>query len=151
MKYAFLAALLLIVGVVLTQLDLEGQVYTPIVRVRTESGLFLTIVQTATRKKAACSDAVSTLKAQILNSCPVCYVESSECSIKLAGMDQALAAGEALPVYTIAGDGIRIGMLGPPSRIEGQCTKMAAVMANNGLKSAVCVLPQFRDSEVAKG
>ena len=150
MKYVLLAALLLIVGIALTRLDRDEQAYTPVVRVRTDSGLFVTIVQAVTPEKAACSEAVKALVSEINSTCPVCYVESRECSTKLAGMDHALAAGEALPVYTIAGDGIRIAMLGPPNRVASQCTRMAAVMGNNGLRGAVCVSPQFGQNEVAR-
>src|SRR5688500_5808839 len=102
MRYGLLAALLLIAGITLTQLEREDPAYTPVLRVRTDSGLFVTMVPAVNGKKATCSEAVNSVVTQIKNSCPFCYVESAECAAKLAGMDRALAAGETLPVHTIA-------------------------------------------------
>jgi hypothetical protein len=149
-RYATLAALLFLAGLALAQLKGTDQNYVPIVRVRTESSLFVTIVQKVTLERAACADAIADMAAEIRSTCPACYVESSECSAKLSGIDRALAAGDALPVHTISADGVRIAMLGPPSRAHSQCTKMAAVMASNGLTSATCISPKFGDGEITK-
>jgi hypothetical protein len=152
MRYAAVAAILFLAGVALTQLrpfTLEDEPYVPIVRIRTESSLFLTVVQKVSPQKAACADAVADLVGQIRKTCAVCYVESSECSTTLSGLERGLAAGDALPVHTIAATGVRIAMLGPPSRVQSQCAKLATVMASNGLPGATCVAPQIT-SEIAK-
>jgi hypothetical protein len=148
MRYALVAALFFLAGIALTQLKGEDESYVPVVRVRTDSSLFLTIVQKVRPQKSVCVDALSDMVAEIRNTCPVCYVESSECSTTLSGIDRALAAGDALPVHTIAADEVRIAMLGPPSRVQSQCTKMAAVMASKGLVSATCVSPRFGTTEI---
>jgi hypothetical protein len=150
MRYAVLAAVFFLAGIALTQLKVEDESYAPIVRVRTDSSLFMTIVQKVTPQKAACVDAIDGMVTEIRNTCPGCYVESSECSTKLSGIDRALAAGDALPVHTIAADGVRIAMLGPPSHVQRQCKNMAAVMAHKGLAGAVCVSPALGTTEITK-
>jgi hypothetical protein len=142
MRYIALVVVLFIAGAALTFLDSgESETYTPVVRVRTESGLFMTVVQRVTDKRATCSDVVGRLVDEVTRTCPSCSVESADCPTKLAGIDRALALNESLPVYSIAADGVRIAMVGPPPTIRSHCSTMAAKMAQNGLPTATCVLP----------
>jgi hypothetical protein len=141
MRYIVLVVALFIAGAALTLVDSESQSYTPVVRVRTESGLFMTVVQSVTEKRASCSEVVGRLVDEVSRSCPACAVESSDCPTKLTGIDRALASNERLPVYSIAANGVRIAMVGPPQSIRAQCSTMAAKMAENGLPTATCVLP----------
>src|SRR6266446_6952297 len=55
-KYVIVAIVLFVVGVALTQVERESNVFTPVIRIRTESGLFLTMVQRQTTKRSACSE-----------------------------------------------------------------------------------------------
>jgi hypothetical protein len=148
MRYAILAGLLFLVGIGITQLK-GDEPYVPTVRVRTESGLFMTVVQSATRKRSACSETIGRLVAEVEKTCVGCSVESSECQSVLSGMEYQLASGAALPIYTISADGVRIAMLGAPKTIGGQCQKMAAKMAESGLPRAICVSPQLGEAHVS--
>ena len=141
MRYIVLVVALFIAGAALTLVDSESQTYTPVVRVRTESGLFMTVVQRVTDKRATCSEVVGRLVDEVTRTCPACSVESADCPTKLAGIDRALALNESLPVHSIAADGVRIAMVGPPPTIQSHCSTMAAKMAQNGLPTATCVLP----------
>ena len=142
MRYVALVIALFLGGVALTLIENESQAYTPVVRVRTESGLFMTVVQSVTDRQTACADVVKRLVNEVSTTCPACAVESADCPTQLSGMDRALALNEKLPVYSIAADGVRISMVGPPPSIRGQCVTMAAKMAQHGL-SATCVRPSF--------
>jgi hypothetical protein len=109
----------------------------------------MTVVQSPTRKRAACSEIVGRLVAEVEKTCLGCSVESSECQSTLSGMEHQLASGAALPVYTISADGVRIAMLGAPKTIGSQCQKMAAKMAENGVPKATCVSPQPLEGSVS--
>ncbi len=141
MKYLVLAAILFVVGIALTQLERESNVFTPLIRIRTESGLFLTMVQSQTTKRSACTEAVEQMVRAFTKVCAACFVESTECATKLVGVDRALSANDRLPVYTITGEGFRIGILGPPSTVQAQCETMASRMVQSGLKRTACVPP----------
>jgi hypothetical protein len=140
-RYVLLVVALFIAGAALTFVESESQAYTPVVRVRTESGLFMTVVQSVTDKRASCSEVVGRLVDEVSRTCPACSVESTDCPTKLTGIDRALASHERLPVHSIAANGVRIAMVGPPQSIRAQCSTMAAKMAENGLPGATCVLP----------
>jgi hypothetical protein len=141
MRYLVLAALMFVAGLALTRLEREPQTFTPVVRVRTENGLFITLLQRAVQKRSVCAAAVETLVVGFDKACAQCSIESTECAAKLEGVEAALARKEPVPFHVVASDEIRIGILGPPKSVEAQCERMASMMANGGVKSATCVRP----------
>lgn len=141
MKYVFLAALLFIAGLALTQVPRKSYNFTPLVRVRTTNGLFITLVQKQISSHERCDAAVDVLVKEFGKQCPQCVVESTECAVKLDGIDSALARRESVPLYVVAADELRIGILGPPESVRSQCEGMASSMVRNGVSSAICVPP----------
>ena len=143
MRYFVLSLVLLITGVVVTQLERETQDFTPVVRVRTHDGLFLTFVQQGFARQADCSAAVAAFSDVLTTSCPMCVIESSGCPSTLEGIDRALYKRERLPIYTVSADTFRVAIVGPPHQVELECREMAAQMARQGIKTAACNLPEL--------
>lgn len=141
MKYLVLATVLFLVGVGLTQIERPHQSFSPLVRVRTENGLFMTLVQKQVPGKTLCDAVVDKVVEQFGRTCPTCTVESTDCASKLEGIDQALALNQPVPVYVVSSDDIRIGILGPPNSVQARCEGMASFMLRAGVKSAACVPP----------
>ena len=141
MRYIVLATLLFFVGVGLTQIERHEVSFTPLVRLRTTDGMFVTVIQPPSTKRATCSDAINRFIDHLGRSCAVCFVESSECATELKGLDRALAMDESLPLYRVSGQGLRIGILGPPSAVRAQCEVMASQMAKLGVRDAACTAP----------
>jgi hypothetical protein len=140
-RYLVLASLLFVMGLAITKLRNDPDIYTPVVRVRTDNGFFMTLIQREATEKSACTQAVDELLKEFGKACPTCNVESTDCSARLTGIDQALAHKDPLPLYVISSNEIRIALLGPPAMLEAQCEAMAMQMAKFGLKSARCVAP----------
>jgi hypothetical protein len=143
MKYAILAALMFVAGLSLPLIQHEPQSYIPLVRVRSTEGLYITLVQARADRRSACNDRVAAFLTELGDSCPTCTVEASECATKLEGMDMALADGKALPIFTVAAEDIRVGLLGPPSTVRAECEVMASQFVMNGMKTAACVAPSY--------
>lgn len=141
MKYFLLALLMLAAGIAVTQVEREPQDFTPVVRVRTTDGLFLTFVQNGMVKPGRCNDAVAAFSKVLQESCPTCVIESSGCPSVLEGMDKALSRKEHLPIYTVNTDAFRVAMVGPPHAVETECREMAAQMVRQGMKTAACNVP----------
>jgi hypothetical protein len=142
MKYFTLAAVLFLIGIGVTQLDREDQIFTPVVRLRTMDGLFITLVQKSSPKRNACREAIDRFVSALDTTCTTCFIESSDCATRLEGVDRALANNESLPVHTVSAEGIRVAVLGPPQLVQAQCEAMAAQMARLGMKSAACTFPR---------
>jgi len=140
-KYLVLAALLFIAGIGVTQLERETVPFTPVVRVRTVEGLFLTLVQPGTPSRSACNTAVQDLVDGFGKACANCVIESSDCASKLEGIDRALALNQPIPLYTISAQGFRISVLGPPQTVKAACEAIASQMVKGGLKTASCASP----------
>lgn len=147
MKYVVLAVLLLLVGVALTQIEFDNRTYVPIVRMRTDNGLFLTLVQDRTSRRKACREANERFVGPLGEACRGCTVESTDCAVQPEGIDRALANGEQLPLYTISAEGMRMALLGPPGSVQATCEMMVAQMVVRGLKSAACVFPQLAERQ----
>ena len=144
MKYLVLAVILFLIGVGLTQMEREDRIFTPVVRLRTTDGLFVTLIQDANPKRNACRQAIDRLVESLGSTCAVCSIESTDCATRLEGVDCALANNESVPMYTVRAEGIRIAMLGPPLAVRAECEVMAAQMVQLGLKSATCGAPQLQ-------
>jgi hypothetical protein len=144
MKYLILSILLFVAGVTLAFVERQEQIFTPIVRVRSADGLYITLVQPRTLRRSACNAMVEGFKKALDGACPTCAVESSDCATKLEGIDRALADGERLPIYTVAAEGMRIGVVGPPHVVRVACEGMAVQFVANGAKTASCVEPAVR-------
>jgi hypothetical protein len=141
MKYAVLAVLLFIGGVTLAFVERQDQTFTPIVRVRSADGLYITLVQPRTSRRSACSATVDVFVKALDGTCATCAVESTDCATRLEGIDRALAAGERLPIYTVSAEGMRIGVVGPPHVVLSACEGMASQFVANGVKAATCIAP----------
>jgi hypothetical protein len=142
MRYLVLAGLLFVLGIAITKIEREEAHFTPVVRVRTADGLFFTVVQPGTSSKNSCSTTVKELVGNFGKACDKCLIESSECALRLQGVDLALASAQPVPIYTVAADGVRIGILGPPETVRNICETIAGAMVNLGVKSASCAFPR---------
>jgi hypothetical protein len=142
MKYLVLAILLFACGAGLTQMRVEDeQAYVPVVRTRTAEGMFLTLLHERVTNQRACQQTVERFAA-LLRPCASCTIESRECATELAGVDKAVAEGRPVPLYTVAAEGVRISLVGPPSIVKSECESIAGHMVLNGLKSAACIYPK---------
>ncbi len=142
MKYLVLALLMLVAGVALTQSDLGGQTYFPVVRFRTSEGFFITAVQERTTKRAACKESMEQFMEPIKRDCPACTLQSAECVSDLVGMELALATGGLLDVHTVTAEGIKMALVGPPESAQKTCESIATRIVLNGMKNASCVYPR---------
>ena len=142
MRYFVLSVVMLAGAVGVMQLEPIHPDFTPVVRVRTTDGLFLTFVQSGAMKRGQCTTAVKLFSDVVASSCPTCIIESSGCHSDLAGMDKALTSQERLPIYTVAADPFRVAIIGPPHAVEAECREMAAQIVNQGVKAAVCRTPE---------
>jgi hypothetical protein len=140
-RYAALALVLLLAGVALWHFEREREIYTPIARLRSSDGLYMTIVQPGTARRSGCAAVLARFQEALKSTCPLCAVESAGCATDLGGIDRALARGERLPIYTISAQGIRVGLLGPPRSVHAECEAMASQFLRSGLQSASCVAP----------
>jgi hypothetical protein len=141
MKYVVLAVLLFAAGVSLIFVERAEQHFTPIVRMRTDNGLYMTFLQDSLDKRVACLNSVENLVHELYASCPTCSIESTDCPAQVQGMESALANKAPAPLYVVASEKLRIGILGPPASVRARCELMATVMTQLGLKSAVCIPP----------
>jgi len=142
MKYLALAVILFLIGIGFTQIEREDYLFTPVVRLRTTDGLFMTFVQDASPKRSACREAIDRFVSALDTTCTTCFIESTDCATRLEGMDRALANNESLPVHTISAEGIHMAMLGPPRLVQVECEGMAAQLVRLGMKSAACAFPR---------
>jgi hypothetical protein len=140
-KYVLLATLLFLAGITLAYVERQEQSFTPIVRLRSYDGLYMTLVQAQTSKRRACNRTIDEFVEALERTCPTCSVDSSECARKLDGIDGALARGDRLPIYTVAADGMRIGVVGPSQVVRAACEGMASQFVSNGSKGAACIAP----------
>jgi hypothetical protein len=141
MKYLVLALTLLAAGLILGHVERESELYTPVVRIRSTDGLYMTMVQPRTARQNACAAVVQHFEQALKLNCEMCTVESASCATSLQGVEGALARGERLPIYTISAEGIRVGLLGPPRSVETECQAMASQFVRSGIRSAACIAP----------
>ena len=140
MRHALLALALFAAGVLLAAHQRSGEEYAPIARVRSADGLFITLVQPKTTRRSDCAVSLERFESALARSCPRCTLESAECGTRLEGIDRLLAGGERVPIFTIAAGGIRVGLVGPPGRVEAECRAMAGQFVRSGV-GAACVNP----------
>lgn len=141
MKYFVLALLMFAAGVAITRIEPETPHVTPIVRLRTTGGLFITLVQSETKTKKLCTEANDRFVQPLIDLCPACEVLSSDCAEKLVGIEGALVRGEPVPVHTVGGAGFRAAVLGPPSTVNATCQALAVHMVKGGVNTATCRPP----------
>ena len=141
MKYVALAVVMLLAGLGLMHIEREPRLFTPLVRVRTTDGLFITYVHRSPVNHGICEKTVKAFTDVTEKSCPACVVESTACSQKLEGLDGALARNERVPLYTVDGDVFRVSMVGPPQAVLAECREMASQMLSKGIKTAACNVP----------
>ena len=142
MRYLVLAILLFACGASLTQIRVEEeQEYVPVVRTRTTQGMFLTLLHERVKDRRVCQQTVDRF-AGVLRACATCTIESMECATELVGIDKAMAEGQPIPLYIVAGEGVRISLVGPRRKVRPECESIADQMVLNGLKSAACIYPK---------
>jgi hypothetical protein len=141
MRYFVFSLLMFAAGVALTQVDREPHAFTPVVRVRTTGGLFITFVQRGVFNRSSCNLSVETFSRVLKESCWPCMIESAGCSSQLEGIDRALANDEPLPLFTVSANDFRIAIVGPPNSVQAECGEMAAQMITKGIKNADCHIP----------
>ena len=142
MRYFALAVLLFMVGVYATTLKLDPRPYSPVVRVRTGDGFFMTLVQARAATEKACMEAADDFVGPLARVCPTCVVESVDCSHELAGIDKALAEGAEVPLYRVSAEGVNMALVGPPDLVRERCERIAAAIVAQGMKTAACVYPR---------
>jgi hypothetical protein len=147
MKYFFLALLLFAAGVAVMQLDRDQERYTPVVRLRTTPGLFVTFVQPGIQTLSECMRTVEAFTASLDTSCANCVLESADCQEKLEGIDRALASNEEVPFHTVEAKPFRVSVAGPPGTVLTQCREIASQMARAGLQGSVCREPHAKFNE----
>jgi hypothetical protein len=141
MKYFVFALLMFIAGLALTRIDRDTPEVRPIIRTRTTTGLFITLVMRQPVKRSICADAVSAFERTLAPSCPTCVMESADCAQSFEGIENALARNEPLPIYTVDSDAFRIALVGPTAAVAAECDKMASEMVRRGAKVAACHAP----------
>lgn len=136
---------MLAAGLAVTQIaPPEPADFLPVVRLRTDGGLFVTFVHRKAAKHAACSRIVKVFAETLSRSCPTCTIESSDCATELNGVEGALARNETLPIYTVDADAIRMAIVGPPAAVHEECEAMASELKGEGIKAAACRVPAGR-------
>jgi hypothetical protein len=141
MKYAALAFSFFVAAVALWYVERDSEDYTPIVRVRSTDGLYITLLQARTAHRSGCTALLEHFQDSLPRTCAHCAVESSTCATSLEGIDRALAHGEPVPIYTVSASGIRAGLLGPPASARAECEAMATQLMRSGIQWAACVAP----------
>ena len=142
MKYFVLALLLAVLGLLVTTFEPRPTPSYPLVRVRTDDGFFLTLVQSRVHDQARCREAVDAFVATLAKACPSCTVESEECTLELQGIDKALAEGAPLPLYRVSAKELKIALIGPPAKVRARCERIAEGIVAQGMKTAACVYPE---------
>lgn len=141
MKYVVLAVLMLLLGILVTTFKPAEPMLTPIVRMRSPEGFFVTYVRDRVQGSKACQEEIRIYVEPLQEACPACAIESSACASELVGMEKALAESLPLPVYVVRSEGIRMSVVGPPQRVKVWCETVAAQIVRNGLRTASCVYP----------
>ena len=141
MKYFVFALLMFIAGLALTAIERDTPELRPIVRMRTTTGLFITVAMRQPVKRSMCVEGLAAFERTLTPLCPVCVIESSDCLQSFDGIENALVRNEPLPIYTVDSDAFRIALVGPTSAVAAECNEMASEMVRRGAKMAACRAP----------
>ena len=142
MKYAALALVLLLAGLGLMHVErAEPERFTPLVRLRTADGMFITFVQPGSFRRSECTETVSAFTQSLAKGCVNCVLESAQCHERLEGIDRALARNEPVPFHTVEAKLFRVAVAGPPGTVLQECRDIAAQMARFGLAGSYCREP----------
>src|SRR5215471_1224971 len=141
MRYFVLALLMFVAGAALTRLERETVEFRPLARMRTTTGLFVTLVMRQPVKRSVCAETLATLERALTASCPACTIESTECAQNFEGIENALVRNEPLPIYTVDSDAFRVAMVGPTEAVIKECNEMASEIGRRGSRTAVCHAP----------
>jgi hypothetical protein len=142
MKQALIALVLIAVGSWLAHLHVASQTYYPVVRLTSPDGLAYTTVQDEVTERRACGAANDRFLKPIKEMCKQCQVVFARCERKLEGLEAALAAGAAVPHYTVFAPSLRIAVDGPADAAKASCDFIAGDMVKRGLRSAACLYPK---------
>jgi hypothetical protein len=142
MKYIVLAVLMFVLGALLTTFKPEDPMLTPIVRMRSPEGFFVTYVRDRVAGHKACNEEIHLYVDPLVKACPECNIESTGCATELVGMEKVLAENKPLPIHVVRTEGLRMSVVGPPSRVRVWCEAVAIQMVRKGVGSAACVYPQ---------
>jgi hypothetical protein len=146
-RYAVLAFLLAATGVALLYVEVHPERYTPIVRLRTDAGMFITFVQPGLFRRSECRATVDAFTATLGRSCPQCTVDSAGCHENLDGIDKALARNQVVPFHTVESKMFRVAVAGPPASVLSQCREIASQMARHGVEGSACREPLAKAKE----
>ena len=141
MRYVILALLLFAAAMILAQVERESLAFTPILRVRSIDGMYITLVQSRTARRTACAGVLDGFKQALARTCATCALEFADCATHLLGIDRSLASGERLPIFTVEAGSLRAGLLGPPRSVQAECEAMASQFVRSGLAPAACIAP----------
>jgi len=141
MKYFAGALLMFVAGLWVTHMEGTHVTLTPIVRLRTIDGMFITFVQPGRFKSGECRATVNAFTESLDKTCARCVLEAADCHEKLDGVDRALAEREAVPFHTVEAKMFRIALAGPPATVLSQCREIASQMVRLGVEGSVCREP----------
>jgi hypothetical protein len=74
MKYLVLALTLLAAGLILGHVERESELYTPVVRIRSTDGLYMTMVQPRTARQNACATVVQHFEQALKLNCDLHHI-----------------------------------------------------------------------------
>ena len=141
MKYIVLAILMFLLGALLTTFRPPESFYSPVVRMRSPAGFFVTYLRERVQGTKACHAEIDEYVEPLVKACPDCSIESTECATQLNGIEKALADDNPLPVYTVRAEGVRMSVVGAPRQTRLWCEAVASEMVKRGLSTAACVFP----------
>lgn len=141
MKQLLLTSVLAIALVVLAQMYVDGQTYTPVVRLASPDGMTFTTVQDTTSERTACGAANDRFLQPIKQSCKDCEIVFARCERDYADVQSALSDIAGVPHHQVRAPGIRVHITGPEAPAKFTCEYIAHDMAKRGLYSS-CVSPK---------
>lgn len=151
MRYICLALAMFVAGVGVTQLESERDGFTPVVRLRTVDGMFLTFVHPGTVRAVECRRIVHAFSDSITRVCPQCRLDSSGCQEQFVGVENALAQNEIVPFHTVEAPQFRIAVAGPPDSVLARCRLIAQQIVFAGVPNAICREPFFEAKAKSRG
>jgi hypothetical protein len=141
MKQAIVILILLVIGSVLAHYHVANQSYYPVSKLTSAEGYTFVMVQDRTAERSACGKANDRFLDPVKARCVACDVIYARCERELQGLEFALLAGDAVPMYVVVAPGMRLAMEGPKERVRRECEQMVAMLVQHGHRTATCVYP----------
>ena len=141
MKQAIIILILLVIGTLLARYHVANQSYYPVSKLTSADGYTFVMVQDRTAERSACGKANDRFLEPIKARCVACDVIYARCERELQGLEFALLAGDAVPMHVVVAPGMRLAMEGPKEHVRRECEQMAAMLVQQGQRTAACVFP----------